>query len=83
MRIDVFSIFPGIVDAFCSESLLGKARESNLLDLRTHDLAGLLTMARVMGSVDGLPGGDALRRALVVMDGVGGLIGRLRPGRPG
>lgn len=38
MRIDVFSIFPGIVDAFCNESLLGKARESGLFDLRTHDL---------------------------------------------
>lgn len=38
MRIDVFSIFPGLVDGFCSDSLLGKARESGLLDLRTHDL---------------------------------------------
>lgn len=38
MRIDVFSIFPGIVNDFCSASLLGKARESALLDLRTHDL---------------------------------------------
>jgi tRNA (guanine37-N1)-methyltransferase len=38
MRIDVFSIFPGIVDGFCSESLLGKARETGLLDLRAHDL---------------------------------------------
>ncbi|MEY4157908.1 MAG: tRNA ((1)-)-methyltransferase [Actinomycetota bacterium] len=38
MRIDVFSIFPGIVDAFCAESLLGKARESGLFDLRAHDL---------------------------------------------
>lgn len=38
MRIDVFSIFPGLVDGFCSDSLLGKARGSGLLDLRTHDL---------------------------------------------
>ncbi|MCU1501050.1 MAG: trmD [Ilumatobacteraceae bacterium] len=38
MRIDVFTIFPGLVDAFCSESLLGKARGNGLLDLRTHDL---------------------------------------------
>lgn len=50
-------------------------------DLRTTDLTGLLRMARVMGSVAGLPGGDALRRALVVMDGVGGLLGRLPFGR--
>lgn len=38
MRIDVFSIFPGVVDAFCSESLLGKARQTGLVDLRCHDL---------------------------------------------
>jgi tRNA (guanine37-N1)-methyltransferase len=38
VRIDVFSIFPDIVDGFCRASLLGKAREAGLLDLRTHDL---------------------------------------------
>ena len=38
MRIDVFSIFPKLVDDFCSESLLGRARSTSLLDLRVHDL---------------------------------------------
>lgn len=37
MRVDVFTIFPGLVDDFTSESLLGKARSSGLLDLRLHD----------------------------------------------
>ena len=37
MRIDVFTIFPGLVDDFCSVSLLGKARAGGLLDLRLHD----------------------------------------------
>lgn len=37
MRIDVFTIFPGLVDTFCAESLLGKTRTSGLLDLRLHD----------------------------------------------
>ena len=37
MRIDVFTIFPGLIDGFTSESLLGKARSSGLLDLRLHD----------------------------------------------
>ncbi|NDD87174.1 MAG: tRNA (guanosine(37)-N1)-methyltransferase TrmD, partial [Actinobacteria bacterium] len=27
MRIDVFSIFPSLVDGFCQESLLGRARK--------------------------------------------------------
>ena len=38
MRIDVFTIFPALVDQFCSESLLGKTRTHGLLDLRCHDL---------------------------------------------
>jgi tRNA (guanine37-N1)-methyltransferase len=38
VRIDVFTIFPGLVDSFCAESLLGKARTQGLLDLRCHDL---------------------------------------------
>ena len=37
VRIDVFTIFPGLVDQFCAESLLGKARTNGLLDLRLHD----------------------------------------------
>ena len=37
MRVDVFTIFPALVDGFCSESLLGKCRDSGLLDLRCHD----------------------------------------------
>jgi len=38
MRVDVFSIFPRLVDDFCSESLLGRCRTNGLLDLRCHDL---------------------------------------------
>jgi tRNA (guanine37-N1)-methyltransferase len=37
MRIDVFTIFPEMVQRFAAESLLGKARERGLLDVRTHD----------------------------------------------
>jgi len=37
MRIDVFSIFPEMVDACCSHSLLGKARAAGAVDLRLHD----------------------------------------------
>ncbi len=38
MRIDVFTIFPGLVESFCAESLLGKARANGVLELHTHDL---------------------------------------------
>jgi tRNA (guanine37-N1)-methyltransferase len=38
VRIDVFTIFPALVDGFCHESLLGRARANGRLDLRCHDL---------------------------------------------
>jgi tRNA (guanine37-N1)-methyltransferase len=38
MRIDVFTIFPGMVSSFAAQSLLGKAQERGLLDVRVHDL---------------------------------------------
>jgi tRNA (guanine37-N1)-methyltransferase len=37
MRIDIISIFPGFFDAL-DISLLGKARQSGLIELRVHDL---------------------------------------------
>lgn len=37
MRVDVFTLFPGLVDGFCSESLLGRARSAGIVDLRCHD----------------------------------------------
>lgn len=37
-RIDVFSIFPQLVDNYCNESLLGRARQELIVDLRCHDL---------------------------------------------
>ena len=38
MRVDVFTIFPTSVDDFCSASLLGKSRQTGVLDLRCHDI---------------------------------------------
>ncbi|MCP3853391.1 MAG: tRNA (guanosine(37)-N1)-methyltransferase TrmD [Actinomycetia bacterium] len=38
MRIDVFTIFPAMVDDFADQSLLGRARREALLDIRVHDL---------------------------------------------
>ncbi|CAN5689612.1 tRNA (guanosine(37)-N1)-methyltransferase TrmD [soil metagenome] len=58
MRIDVFTIFPTVVDEFCSASLLGRARTASLLDLRTHDLRAHTT--DVHRTVDDTPfGGGA------------------------
>jgi tRNA (guanine37-N1)-methyltransferase len=38
VRIDVFTIFPDLVEDYCRKSLLGRARERQVLDLRVRDL---------------------------------------------
>ncbi len=38
MRIDVLTIFPGIIERPLRESLLGKAIEGGILDVRVHDI---------------------------------------------
>ena len=58
MRIDVFTLFPQLVDNFCSESLLGRARNEKLVHVRSHDLREHTT--DVHHSVDDAPfGGGA------------------------
>lgn len=43
MRIDVFTIFPEMIEFFAAQSLLGKAQQRGLLDLRAHDLRAATT----------------------------------------
>jgi tRNA (guanine37-N1)-methyltransferase len=58
VRIDVFSIFPAMVDGFCSQSLLGRARTNGHVDLRCHDIRDHTT--DVHRTVDDTPfGGGA------------------------
>jgi tRNA (guanine37-N1)-methyltransferase len=38
VRVDIITIFPGIFDSPLRESLLGRAIEAGLLDVRVHDL---------------------------------------------
>lgn len=55
MRIDVFTIFPEMIEPFTSQSLLGKARSDGLLDVRAHDLRAETTDAH--RTVDAAPFG--------------------------
>ena len=58
LRIDVFTIFPEVVDGYCSASVLGRARTAGALDLRVRDLRSGATDPR--RSVDDAPfGGGA------------------------
>ncbi|HSL59783.1 MAG TPA: tRNA (guanosine(37)-N1)-methyltransferase TrmD [Acidimicrobiales bacterium] len=43
MRIDVITIFPEMVSDYSRRSLLGKARERGVLDVRVHDLRSAAT----------------------------------------
>jgi tRNA (guanine37-N1)-methyltransferase len=58
MRIDVFTLFTDLVGNFCSDSLLGRARQNGVLDLRLHDPRD--QTSDVHGTVDDAPfGGGA------------------------
>jgi tRNA (guanine37-N1)-methyltransferase len=38
MRIDIITLFPGMLAGFISESMIGRAREKGLVEIDTHDL---------------------------------------------
>ena len=58
MRIDVFTIFPQMVEHFVDQSLLGRARREGRLEVRVHDLRSCATDPH--RSVDDAPfGGGA------------------------
>lgn len=79
MRIDVFTIFPDLVDGFCSHSLLGRARASGVLEVRTHDLRSLATDPH--RSVDDAPFGGGAGMVLMP-EPVFGAVEAAQPPRP-
>ncbi len=38
IRIDVFTIFPDLVEGYCAGSIVGRARRAGVVDIRVHDL---------------------------------------------
>jgi len=79
LRIDVFSIFPEMVDAGASESVIGRGRRDGQLDIRVHDLRA--TTTDVHGTVDDAPfGGGA---GMVMMpEPLFGAVEAVDPPRP-
>jgi tRNA (guanine37-N1)-methyltransferase len=58
VRIDVITIFPGMIEGYTGQSILGRARAAGHLDLRVHDLRSVTTDPH--RSVDDAPfGGGA------------------------
>lgn len=38
LRIEVFTIFPEVIDSYCASSIVGRARRQGLVEVRVHDL---------------------------------------------
>ena len=58
LRVDIFTIFPGMVEAYAGESILGRAGVAGHLDVRAHDLR--LATEEVHRTIDDSPcGGGA------------------------
>lgn len=79
LRVDVFTIFPELVEGFSSQSLLGKARERGLLDVRAQDLRAHTT--DVHRTVDDSPFGGGAGMVLMP-DPVVAAIEAAGPPRP-
>jgi tRNA (guanine37-N1)-methyltransferase len=79
MRIDVFTIFPDMVEDFAGRSLLGKARERMLLDVRVHDLRSAATDPH--RSVDDTPFGGGAGMVLMP-EPLFGAVEAVDPPRP-
>jgi tRNA (guanine37-N1)-methyltransferase len=79
LRIDVFSIFPEMVDAAAGESVIGRGRRNGHLDIRVHDLRA--TTTDVHATVDDAPfGGGA---GMVMMpEPLFGAVEAVDPPRP-
>ena len=79
VRIDLFTIFPGMVEAYLGETLIGKGRRGGLLDIRVHDLRSAATDPH--RSVDDAPFGGGAGMVLAC-EPLFGAVERVDPPRP-
>jgi len=79
VRIDVFTIFPDLVEDFAGRSLIGRARAKGLLDVRAHDLRSEAT--DVHRSVDDSPFGGGAGMVLMA-EPIFGAVEQVDPPRP-
>jgi tRNA (guanine37-N1)-methyltransferase len=79
VRVDVLTVFPDLVEGWLSASLIGKARQAGILDLRVHDLRSATTDPH--RSVDDSPYGGGAGMVLAP-DPLFRLVEAVRPPRP-
>ena len=68
MRIDILTLFPGMFEGPLTESILQRAREKELLDIRFHDLRsfGLGRYKQIDDSPYGGGAGMVMRADVIV-----------------
>lgn len=79
MRIDVLTIMPDLVTAFAGTSLMGRARDKGLLDLRVHDVRERTT--DVHRTVDDAPFGGGAGMVLMA-EPIFRTVDEVQPPRP-
>jgi tRNA (guanine37-N1)-methyltransferase len=79
LRIDVFTVFPGLISNFADESLLGRAQERSLLEVNAHDLRMATTDNHK--TVDDAPFGGGAGMVLMP-EPVFGAVEQIDPPRP-
>ena len=79
MRVDVFTIFPSMVEGYLGQSVIGRARTRGVLDLRVHDLRSAATDPH--RSVDDAPFGGGAGMVLAPAP-LFGAVERAQPPRP-
>jgi tRNA (guanine37-N1)-methyltransferase len=79
MRIDVFTIFPDLIEGFLGGSLIGKARRTGVIDVRVHDLRSAATDPH--RSVDDAPFGGGAGMVLAP-EPLFGAVEKVDPPRP-
>ncbi len=83
MRIDVLTLFPAMFEGPMTESMLWKARDRGLLDLRLHDIRDSTTDKH--RTVDDIPyggGGGMIMKPEVVTRAVETVLQDAKPGTP-
>jgi tRNA (guanine37-N1)-methyltransferase len=79
VRVDVFTIFPAMVEGFADQSLLGKARRDGLVEINVHDLRSTATDPH--RSVDDAPFGGGAGMVLAP-EPIFGAVEQVDPPRP-
>ena len=79
MRVEIFTIFPELIEGFLGGSLIGKAQREQLLDIRVHDLRSCATDPH--RSVDDAPFGGGAGMVLAP-EPIFSVVEKVNPVRP-